>query len=41
MENNVKSNGDVIIYQSEDGATKINVIFYDFLEILRFIVNFD
>ena len=25
MKNNVKSNGNVIIYQSEDGATKINV----------------
>lgn len=29
MENNVKSNGDVIIYQSEDGATKINVNLQD------------
>ena len=29
MKNNVKSNGDVIIYQSEDGATKINVNLQD------------
>ena len=29
MDKNVKNNGDVIIYQSEDGATKINVNLQD------------
>ena len=29
MNQNVKNNGDVIIYQSEDGATKINVNLQD------------
>ena len=29
MKNNLENNGDVIIYQSEDGATKINVNLQD------------
>ena len=29
MNQNVKNNGDVIIYQSEDGTTKINVNLQD------------
>ena len=29
MRNNVENNGDIIIYQSEDGITKINVNLQD------------